>query len=186
MAEQRKPAYDPYNSMACMITTDFYIVHLTSYQPPKAGSEKRDTFEPFCKELPADGISYLALDFMDQDMRKMPIGLEVIELLENPEGGEMIEGKSIATVPPQIYKSGVSQIQANFPKPGHYALIATVGDDMFADKIRIPLRVGIGSPFSIAFLYPYLFFIFVASIAYGIYRFFVYLYNRQKQAEEGE
>jgi hypothetical protein len=112
--------------------------------------------------------------------------MEVIELLETPEGGEMIDGKSIAAVPPQTYKTGVAQIQANFPKPGHYALIATVGDDMFADKIRIPLRIGIGSPFSIAFLYPYLFFIFVATIAYGIYRFFVYLYNRQKQAEEGE
>lgn len=184
MAEQRKPAYDPYNSMACMITTDFYIVHLTSYQPPKAGAKKRDTFEPFCKELPADGQSYLALDFMAQDMRKMPIGLEVIELLENPEGGEMIDGKSIAAVPPQTYKAGVAQIQANFPKPGHYALIAMVGDDMFADKIRIPLRVGIGSPFSIAFLYPYLFFIFVAAIAYGMYRFFVYRYNRKKQAED--
>jgi len=184
MAQQRQSQYDPTKSLECMITTDFYIVHLTTYQQPKPDGEKRHTFKPFCKELPEHGISHLALDFIDRDLRQMPIGMEVIELLDNPEGGDMIDGKSIALVTPQTYKTGVAQIQANFPKPGHYALIAKVGDDMFADKIRIPLRVGIGSEFSIAFLYPYLFFIFVALIAYGIYRFFIYRFNRKSDAEE--
>jgi len=183
MAQQGQSPYDPTKSLDCMITTDFYIVHLTSYQQPKPDGKKRHTFKPFCKELPEHGPSHLALDFIDRDLRKMPIGMEVIELLDNPDGEEMLDGKSIALITPQTYKTGVAQIQADFPKPGHYALIATVGDDMFADKIRIPLRVGIGSAFSIAFLYPYLFFIFVALIAYGIYRFFIYRFIRNKVKE---
>jgi len=181
---QSQSPYDPTKSLECMITTDFYIVHLTSYQAPKPGTKKRHTFKPFCQELPEHGLSHLALDFIDRDLRQMPIGMEVFELIDNPEGGEMINGASIALSPAQSYKTGVAQIQANFPKPGHYVLVASVGDDMFADKIRIPLRVGIGSAFSLAFLYPYIFFILAAGIVYGIYRFFVYRFNLKNNTEE--
>lgn len=180
---QQSQSYDPMKSLECMITTDFYIVHLTAYQEPKAGSKKRHTFKPFCQELPEAGSSFLAIDFLDRDLRQLPVGMEVFELKDNPEGGEMIDGASIAISPAQIYKNGVAQIQANFPEPGHYVLVASVGDDMFADKIRIPLRVGIGSAFSLAFLYPYLGFMFAAAIAYGIYRFFIYRFYRNKNAE---
>lgn len=181
IAQQGQSQYDPTKSLECMITTDFYIVHLTTYQQPKPDGKKRHTFKPFCKDLPEQGPSHLALDFIDRDLRKMPIGMEVITLVDNPDGGEMVDGDSIALIKPQTYKTGVAQIQADFPSPGHYALIATVGDDMFADKIRIPLRVGIGSEFSIAFIYPYAFFLFVAAIAYGIFQFFV---SRFKKAHD--
>ncbi len=172
---------DPTKSLACLITTDFYIVHLTAYQPPKKDSKtkKRHTFERFCQELPEHGNSFLAIDFIDRDLRKMPIGMSVIKLKENPEGGEMIDGKVLAEIPPQIYKTGVSQIQVDFPKPGHYALIATVGDDMFADKIRIPLRVGIGSEFKWSSLLPYLYLSLIFLFSYGIYRFFIYRHNKK-------
>jgi len=172
---------DPTKSLACLITTDFYIVHLTAYQPPKkdSKSKKRHTFEPFCQELPEHGSSFLAIDFIDRDLRKMPIGMSVIELKENSEGGEMIDGKILAEVPAQTYKTGVSQIQVDFPKPGHYALIATVGDDMFADKIRIPLRVGIGSEFKWESLLPYLYLAILLLFSYGIYRFFIYRFNKK-------
>ncbi len=181
---QGQSQYDPTKSLECMITTDFYIVHLTTYQAPKADTKKRHTFKPFCQELPEHGMSHLALDFIDRDLRQMPIGMEVLELIDNPEGGEMIDGKSIAQNPAKIFKTGVAQIQADFPKPGHYVLVASVGDDMFADKIRIPLRVGIGSAFGLSFLYPYLFFVLAAGIAYGIYLFFVYRFKRRQDIEE--
>jgi hypothetical protein len=171
---------DPLKSLQCLITTDFYIVHLTTYQEPKKASDskKRKKFEPFCQVLPEHGPSFLAIDFIDRDLRKMPVGMRVIEELEDPESGEMIEGATIAETPSQNYKNGVAQIQANFLKPGHYALIATVGDDMFADKIRIPLRVGIGEAFSWSSLLPYLIAILAIAISYGAYRFFLFRHNR--------
>jgi hypothetical protein len=176
---------DPTKSLECLITTDFYIVHLTSYQEPKDADSKRHKFKPFCQELPEHGPSFLAIDFIDRDLRKMPIGMRVVEEIESAEdGGEMIDGATIAEIPAQLYKTGVAQIQADFPKPGRYALIVTVGDDMFADKIRIPLRVGIGSLFSWASLLPYLILILAAAIGYGIYRYFVYRYNRKKRNQD--
>ncbi len=181
MAQQGQNPYDPTKSLECMITTDFYIVHLTTYQAPKPGSKKRHTFKPFCQELPEHGPSHLAIDFIDRDLRQMPIGMEVFELVENPDGDEMIDGASIAKGLPQTYKTGVAQIQADFPKPGHYVLVASVGDDMFADKIRIPLRVGIGSAFHISTLYPYIFFILAVGGAYGIYRFFIYRFKHTQE-----
>ena len=173
---------DPLKSLQCLITTDFYIVHLTVYQEPTkaSNSKKRKKFEPFCQVLPEQGKSFLAIDFIDRDLRKMPVGMKVIEETEDPETGKMVEGATIAETPAQNYKNGVAQIQANFPKSGHYALIATVGDDMFADKIRIPLRVGIGEAFSWGPLLPYIIAILAIAISYSIYRFFVYRYNRSK------
>ncbi len=181
MAQQSQSPYDPTKSLECMITTDFYIVHLTSYLVPKPDSEKRHAFKPFCQELPEHGSSYLAIDFIDRDLRQMPVGMEVYELVDNPDGEDMINGQLIATSPTQTYKTGVAQIQADFPKPGHYVLVASVGDDMFADKIRIPLRVGIGSAFHISSLYPYIFFILAVGCSYGIYRFSIYRHKRKQE-----
>lgn len=171
---------DPLKSLQCLITTDFYIVHLTAYLVPKevSKSKKRKRFEPFCQVLPEHGKSFLAIDFIDRDLRKMPVGMKVVEEIEDPETGEMKTGAILAETPTQTYKNGVAQIQADFPKPGHYALIASVGDDMFADKIRIPLRVGIGEAFSWEPFIPYLIGILAIAISYGTYRFFVYRYNR--------
>jgi hypothetical protein len=176
---------DPTKSLQCLITTDFYIVHLTSYQEPKKDADsKRHKFKPFCQELPEHGLSYLAVDFIDRDLRKMPIGMRVVEEVESPEGGEMTEGTIIAETPAQLYKTGVAQIQADFPKPGLYALIVMVGDDMFADKIRIPLRVGIDSLFTWTSLLPFLFLVVVALIGYGVYRFFMFRHNRKLRNED--
>lgn len=171
---------DPKKSLECLITTDFYIVHLTSYLEPNKDSKKRNRFKPFCQELPEHGSGFLAIDFLDRDLRKMPVGLRVISEVEDPETGELVEETTIANTDAKTYKNGVAQIQANFPKPGHYALIATVGDDMFADKIRIPLRVGIGSAFHWSSLLPYLLAILAAGIAYVLYRFFISRHNKKE------
>lgn len=182
ISSAQSPQSDPTKSLTCMIETDFYIVHLTAYQEPEKGVKlkKRKKFEPFCQELPNHGVSYLAIDFIDRDLRKMPVGMRVIEKLENPDGEGMIDGAIIAETAPKNYKRGVADIQVDFPKPGHYALIAMVGDDMFADKIEIPLRVGIGSVFSFSSLYPFVFFMLAAAIGYVIYRFFLSRHKRKE------
>lgn len=184
LAQAPSQSSDPTKSLTCLITTDFYIVHLTAYQEPTEKTDaKRFKFTPYCQELPEVSKSYLAIDFIDRDLRQMPIELKVIEEHEDPKTGEFSEGSIIAHNPAQNFKNGVAQIEATFPKPGHYALIALVGDDMFADKIRIPLRVGIGSPFDWTSLLPYLYLILVILFAYGLFRFSVYRHNKKKAQE---
>ncbi len=182
-AQLQSQSADPTKSLTCLITTDFYIVHLTSYSVPEGKEKKRSAFTPYCQELHEHGPSYLAIDFIDRDLRQMPVGLRVISEKENPEGEGMIEGEIIAESPVQTYKNGVAQIRAVFPEPGKYALIATVGDDMFADKIRIPLRVGIGSEFKWSSLLPYFLAILAIVLGYLIYKFFIWLHNKKNQAD---
>lgn len=175
----------PLKREECMITTDFYIVHLTSYQEPDADSgKKRNRFEPFCQTLPGIGRSYLAVDFLDRDLRQMAIKMHVVEKLDNPEGEGLIDGKIIAESTAANHKNGVAQIQVDFPTKGHYELVLTVGDDMFADKINIPLRVGIGEPFDWGFIIPILFFILLAVVAYFIYRFFLFRHQRRMERSQ--
>lgn len=162
---------DPLKSLECLITTDFYIVHLTAYQEPKETGEKskRHKFLRFCQDLPDIGRSHLAIDLIDRDLRLMPVSLRVVEEVKNAQE-EITEVAVIAEVAAQVYKNGVAQVQVDFPKPGHYALKAKVGDDIFADEIRIPLRVALGP----AFDWPlYLGILIVALLAYGVLSFFV-------------
>jgi len=174
--------YDPKKNLTCLITTDFYIVHLTTYQEPQKGDDsKRNKFEPYCQELPGHGLTYLAIDFIDRDLRQMPVEMRVVEALPNPEiEGEMKDGATIAHEPVKQYNTGVAQIQANFPKPGQYTLIVSVGDDMFADKIRIPLWIGVSSPFKWTTLLPYLIALLAIVVGYGFYRFFLFMHHRKQ------
>ncbi len=183
---QGQEQYDPKKNLTCLITTDFYIVHLTTYQEPKKdGDSKRNKFEPYCQELPEDGLTYLAIDFIDRDLRQMPVEMQVVEALPDPEAeGEMKDGATIAHEPVKQYSTGVAQIQANFPKPGQYTLIVSVGDDMFADRIRIPLWVGVSSPFKWTSLLPYLIALLAIVIGYGFYRFFLFMHNRKQLGKD--
>lgn len=183
VSAETQDKYDPKKHLTCLITTDFYIVHLTTYQEPKKDSDsKRNKFEPYCQELPREGLTYLAIDFIDRDLRQMPVEMKVVEAMPNPEvEGEMKDGAVIAHEPVKNYKTGVAQIQATFPRPGQYTLIVSVGDDMFADKIRIPLWVGVSSPFKWTSLLPYLIALFAAIIGYGLYRLFLLMHSRRQR-----
>jgi hypothetical protein len=169
---------DPLKSLECLITTDFYMVHLTAYQEPKetGGKVKRHKFQRFCQDLPDTGRSHLAIDLIDRDLRQMQVSLRVVEETKD-EGGEIIEVKTIKEVGSQVYKNGVAQIQVDFPKAGQYALKVKVGDDIFADEIRIPLRVALGPGFA----WPlYLGLLILALVAFGILSFLVARHRRNE------
>jgi hypothetical protein len=48
--------------LSCVITTDFYAVHFTTYQAPLEpgeNSDKKTLFQPYCQELPASGKTFI-------------------------------------------------------------------------------------------------------------------------------
>jgi hypothetical protein len=55
---------------------------------------------------------------------------------------------------------------------------------MFADKIKIPLRVGIGEEFLWSSLLPYLYLAILFLLAYGIVQFFINRYNKSENPQE--
>lgn len=132
----------------CLITTDFYIVHFTAFQPPSGGTgdarQRREEFRRYCRELPQTGVTYFGIDFMDRDVRHLPIALRVVEERGEGEAGEVM--RTLKEIPPRPYPQGVAALKVDFDRPGHYALVVQFGEAELADdRLRIPLTVGLSS-----------------------------------------
>ncbi len=130
----------------CLVGTDFYIVHFNAFQPPAeiptGAREKRQALQRFCQRLPRTGTTYFGIDFIDRDVRSLPISLSVVE--EREEDGSAM--KTLKTVPSQLYPHGVAELKVDFDHPGRYALIIQFGEEtgLSDDRLRIPLTVGLG------------------------------------------
>jgi len=137
---------DKLSRLSCLVTTDFYMVHFTAFQPKTGETDPKQMFRPYCQDLPDAGKAYLTLDLVDRDVRKMPVGLKLVEEAEGAEQAQLEPQRTLMEVPPKVYKHGVVETQADFDKPGNYALLVTVGEAAAEeDTIRIPLRVGLGT-----------------------------------------
>jgi len=129
----------------CLISTDFYIVHFTAFQPPKKMPtdlrERRQALQRYCRELPNTGTTFLGIDFIDRDVRQLPIALKVVE--ESGDTGD--SERVLKALPAKRYPHGVAEMRVDFDRPGHYALVVEFGDhpELADDRLRIPLTVGI-------------------------------------------
>jgi len=139
-----RQAYSSSN-MGCLVGNDFYAVHFTAIQE---GVQKGETtaFAKYCQEVPAVGKTYLSIDLLDRDTRKTPIALKVVEEEFNEDDGRPPkEIRVLNQTPAKLYSNGVADIPASITQPGHYALIATVGEEAVSedDRLRIPFTVAI-------------------------------------------
>lgn len=135
------------SNMNCLIANDFYAVHFSALQEGRQAGERTD-FVKYCQEVPAIGKVYLSIDLLDRDTRTTPIALAVVEE-EIRQDGQAPEARStLAETPARIYKNGTADTHVDITRPGHYALIATIGDGpiMDDDRLRIPFSVGLPPP----------------------------------------
>ena len=163
-------------SMSCLIANDFYAVHFTAMQLGRQKSETND-FVKYCQEIPKVGVTFLTIDLLDRDVRTMPVKLKVIEEEISADGTPHLV-RTLAEVPPRIYKNGTLDTKVEFTAAGHYALIAEIGDEMITedDRLRVPFSVALPSvqptPWLqyAAWLASAAVFLFLAYMAYGFYR----------------
>ncbi|MFM2005029.1 MAG: hypothetical protein RLZZ09_684 [Pseudomonadota bacterium] len=132
-------------SMSCLVANDFYAVHFTSMQQGRGKGESHD-FMKYCQEIPQVGMTYLTLDLLDRDVRNIPISLRVVEE-EYDRDGNPSTTRTLKEVPAKIYKNGTLDTSIDIATPGHYAVIAEIGDDMITedDRLRIPFSVAMPS-----------------------------------------
>jgi len=133
------------SNMTCLIGNDFYAVHFTAIQE---GREKGETtnFAKYCQEVPRVGKTYLSIDLLDRDVRKTPVTLRVIREEFNEEGGRPPQELGVLTeTPAKLYPNGTADIAVDIKQPGHYALIATIGNEAISedDRLRIPFTVAV-------------------------------------------
>lgn len=135
-------------SMSCLMANDFYAVHFTALQHGRRNDENSE-FIKYCQEIPATGKTYLTIDLMDRESRKLDISLRIIEEEYSADGKTYKTLTTLKETPPRIYKNGVADVHADLDHPGHYALMVTFGDENEAtedDRMRIPFSVGLPSP----------------------------------------
>ena len=143
-ARSGKDGYSGSN-MSCLMGNDFYAVHFSAFQPGRRAGESTD-FTKYCQEIPGVGTTYLSIDLLDRDVRKTPISLRVVEEEFSEDGGRPPKQlRTLTEIPAKVYANGTADIQANFSQPGHYALVATIGEDAVSedDHLRIPFTVAL-------------------------------------------
>lgn len=133
------------SNMGCLVGNDFYAVHFTAIQE---GAQKGENtaFAKYCQEIPAVGKTYLSIDLLDRDTRKLPIALKVVEEEFSEDDGRPPKVlRTLGEVPAKLYGNGVADIPVVISQPGHYALVATFGEEAISedDHLRVPFTVAL-------------------------------------------
>jgi hypothetical protein len=110
----------------CRIRMGSYLMHFAGYQPDLKGGEE------FCGALPLVGESILVFDLIDRELRRVPIGMTLIEPSTNPP-------VTLASVAPTIFPTGTFKTVVDFQKPGNYVAVLTMGEQ---EAARFPISVG--------------------------------------------
>ena len=142
-SKNARQAYSNSNK-TCLVGNDFYAVHFTAIQEGRQKGEMTD-FTKYCQEIPDIGKTYLSIDLLDRDVRKMLVALRVVKEEFSEEGGRPPqELGTLAETRAKIYTNGTADIPADIKQPGHYALIVTIGNEAISeDELRIPFTVAL-------------------------------------------
>lgn len=134
------------------------LIHITLYQP------QFDPDAEYCDEVPRAGNTVLVVDILGDELRRMPLGVEV---LANP-GPQA--ARTVLSIPPKVYRRGVADAQVVLDSGGAYTTRISLGEGGSSRIISFPIRV---APWYRAFVTPALILIAVlALIAISIIRYY--------------
>ena len=118
----------------CILKVGPYGMHLTGYQPDLSGGTEN------CGEVPGTGRTVLVLDYIEGELRSLPVEVRVIR----DTGSEQdLQAITVLHLPAKVYPAGTVNFEYNFDKPGKYIGLVTVGGT--PEHIsRFPFSVGEG------------------------------------------
>lgn len=116
----------------CRLRVGPYNIHFVGYQP-ESSAEKE-----FCEDIPRTGQTIVVLDYIDQELRSMPVEVRIIR----DTGSEAdLDAVTVLYLAPKIYPTGSLHFQHAFAEPGRFVGLVTVND---TQKLvaRFPFSVG--------------------------------------------
>ena len=119
----------------CRFRAGAYSFHFTGYQP------EHNPQDSYCGEMPATGRTIVVLDYLDRNLRELPVELSIMKRSETDSG---MNSQIVLHIPPATYPSGSLSFEHNFDSPGEYVGILTVGDDQ-KTQARFEFAVGVTS-----------------------------------------
>lgn len=127
----------------CVYGSGRYAIHFTAYQRPEVRRPDVNYRQAFCEKLPGPGLTLIALDLMDREIRDKPV---VLKLLRRSEGGsagsadeQVLSESSYHSLP-----KGLVQHRVELEAPGFYTLVVDIGESVLSDDniVKIPFEVG--------------------------------------------
>jgi hypothetical protein len=113
----------------CKLRVGRYQMHFTGYQPVSAPEVE------FCEDIPATGQTIIVLDYIDAELRDLPVEVRIIR----DTGDESnLDAVTVYHKPAQVYPRGNLVIDHTFPERGKFVGMVTVGPDVS----RFPFAVG--------------------------------------------
>ena len=142
--------------VGCLVATDFFSVYVTVHvQPFDENPDQRitrDLFRPYCHNIPKPGKVFFTADLVDNGLKTTPIAIEIVEQEfaggDNSQTENFQDIRTLSSISPKIYSKGVIQTDFEVDKNGYYAIyLIRYGNNAAAeaDRLRIPLNVGVGS-----------------------------------------
>lgn len=107
-------------SDTCVLHIGPYKMYFASYLP--------DTFyeRKFCQELPGAGNAVLVLDYVEHELRSLPVEVRIIQ----DTGSEAnLDAITIAHLPTKIHPTGSISVKHNFDNPGKFVGLVSIGEN---------------------------------------------------------
>jgi hypothetical protein len=132
----------PFSAMAQHgheLATDTCVLHIGPYKMYFA-SYLPDTYyeRKFCQELPAMGNTVLVLDYVEQELRSLPVEVRIIR---DTGSEDNLEAVTITHLPAKVYPAGSIDVKYNFDKPGKFVGLVSIGENR-EHVTRFPFSVG--------------------------------------------
>ncbi len=152
----------------CILKVGPYGMHLTGYQPDLAGGKEN------CGEVPGTGRTVLVLDYIEGELRSLPVEVRVIK----DTGSEQdLQAITVLHLPPKVYPGGFVNFEYTFDQPGKFVGLVTVGGKQ-EHVARFPISIGESGVIS-HFMHYIMVIVPLAAIAGGAAIFF-FLRGRRK------
>ena len=154
----------------CILRVGPYRMYFNSYQPDTTYDRQ------FCQDIPAIGHTVVVLDYIEQELRALPLEVRVIR----DTGSEQdLQAVTVLHIPPKVYPNGSVDFEYNFDKPDKFVGLVTVGDQQ-EHVSRFPFSVGESNFFS-----RYIFSIYMVPVAAlaAVWALFFFLRDRRKSPE---
>jgi hypothetical protein len=116
----------------CILQIGPYGMHLTGYQPDSSAQQE------LCGDVPSTGRTVLVLDYIEGELRSLPVEVRVIK----DTGSEQdLQAITVLHLPAKVYPGGFITFEYNFDKPDKFIGLVTVGGKQ-EHVARFPISVG--------------------------------------------
>jgi hypothetical protein len=117
----------------CILNIGPYKMYFHSYLP--------DTYydRQFCEELPGTGNAVLVFDYVEKELRSLPVEVRIIT---DTGSEDNLESVTVAHLPAKMYPTGSIDVKYTFDKPGKFVGVVSVGGDNGEHVSRISFSVG--------------------------------------------